>query len=539
MLKSIQKKILITGLLFPHLLFCQLDWTWVSGGGASTLYQAPVFGTKGVSAPANTPGNNANALTWNDNSGNFWLYGGRNNNSVDRGELWKYDILSKQWTWITGSGSGSGAEAPVYGTKNLASPSNDPGARVGSVTWTDNAGDLWLFGGTNFMLGVSNDLWKYNISTNMWTWMNGPSVNTNITRQPVYGTQGVSSSTNRPPAVTGALSWKDNNGDFWLFGGVGVDNASNYGVFNDLWKYSVSTNQWTWVKGGAAVNQIGNYGTLNIASSTNMPGGKSFTSGWVSNAGDLYLFGGENNVALLNDLWKFNIGSGNWTWLGGSSLPGQSGVYGTQGTASAQNIPGARSQFYTWKDNNGDFWLFGGIDTYWSSHVINDLWRYSVSTGLWTWLKGSSVALQSGVYGTLGVSNPSNTPGARSNGARWTDNHGDFWLYSGVTASMSFMPSDMWKFTLNIASTVGIKEEGISTILIYPNPTDNQFSIEISSAKDNVSFQLYNSIGSIVRYGKLADTANSISVEDLNSGIYFLQIYKDGKLMASKKVIIK
>jgi gliding motility-associated-like protein len=48
---------------------------------------------------------------------------------------------------------------------------------------------------------------------------------------PIFGTMGVSSPTNRPGGKTGANSWRDNNGNLWLFGG---GNGSSWG---DLWRY--------------------------------------------------------------------------------------------------------------------------------------------------------------------------------------------------------------------------------------------------------------------------------------------------------------
>jgi hypothetical protein len=38
-----------------------------------------------------------------------------------------------------------------------------------------------------------------------------------------------------------------------------------------------------------------------------------------------------------------------------------SGVYGTQGTAAASNVPGARYSASSWIDSSGNLWLFGGL----------------------------------------------------------------------------------------------------------------------------------------------------------------------------------
>jgi hypothetical protein len=53
----------------------------------------------------------------------------------------------------------------VYGTLGTAAAGNTPGARVDSVSWVDNNGNLWLFGGSvHVESGGStsrNDLWRF------------------------------------------------------------------------------------------------------------------------------------------------------------------------------------------------------------------------------------------------------------------------------------------------------------------------------------------------------------------------------------------
>ncbi len=85
-----------------------------------------------------------------------------------------------------------------------------------------------------------------------------------------------------------------------------------------------------------------------------------------------------------------------WTWVSGSSSVNQLGVYGTQGTASPSNVPGARDFSVSWIDAAGDFWLFGGrgLDGAGSIGVLNDLWRFDGTN--WAWISGSSTACQSG-----------------------------------------------------------------------------------------------------------------------------------------------
>ena len=68
---------------------------------------------------------------------------------------------------------------------------------------------------------------------------------------------------------------------------------------------------------------------------------------------------------------------------------------------------------------------------------LNDLWKYSTSTNEWTWIGGSNTSDQSGIYGTLGISNTSNIPGARYSSSCWIDSIGNFWMFGGYGYSAS------------------------------------------------------------------------------------------------------
>ena len=152
---------------------------------------------------------------------------------------------ANEWTWMSGSNLANGA--PVYGTKNVASSANIPGARGSAVSWIDGGGNLWLFGGwgvdySGDFWGNLNDLWIFNPSSNFWTWVSG-SNSANVAG--VYGVQGVASVSNVPGARSGAVSWIDASGNLWLFGGsTGVVTMSN-----DLWEFNPTNMTWEWVSG--------------------------------------------------------------------------------------------------------------------------------------------------------------------------------------------------------------------------------------------------------------------------------------------------
>jgi hypothetical protein len=158
-----------------------------------------------------------------------------------------------------------------------------------------------------------------------------------------------------------------------------------------------------------------------------------------------WLFGGSSGSGSFNDLWRYTPSTGFWTWVSGSNSQNAVGVYGTPGTAAAGNVPGARQESVSWTDKAGYLWLFGGYGYNASNSYLNDLWRYSTSTGLWTWVGGSTGSNAIGVYGTLGVAAPGNVPGARTGSVSWTDPSGNFWLFGGSNSAGSF--NDLWRYS--------------------------------------------------------------------------------------------
>lgn len=358
-----------------------------------------------------------------------------------------------EWTWVSGSDSVN--QLGIYGTKGTATVGDTPGGRVHAVAWIDASGNFWLFGGfgisSTYMDRDLNDLWEY--SGGKWTWVSG----SNLNNQPgIYGTKGTASVNNVPGARQNLVSWVDTSGDFWLFGGLGIDSTGTGGELNDLWKYDPTTKTWTWKSGSNLVNQYGVYGTEGVAAPNNVPGARFGANSWVDASGNLWLFGGfgwdpTGIVGLLNDLWRYSPTTNTWTWMSGSNIANQYGVYGTEGMAESNNVPGARSGAVAWTDAAGNFWLFGGdggdangarCRETGSPCLLNDLWKYSV--GEWTWMGGSNLNNEPGAYGTQGIAAHGNIPPPRSDALGWTDATGNFWLFGGI-GPYDF--NDLWKYS--------------------------------------------------------------------------------------------
>jgi hypothetical protein len=505
------------------------DFAWMFGPDSVGTYGP--YGLANLPPPpppaadTNTPGGRDFSATWSDTSGLKWMFGGWGLPVSGANPPFIPFFMGDLWVFIPGAGSGGetgiwvpadlpttttvttlGVTTVTADTHPLQSPgsysvganssvtytdklSGDtitnftpavPGARWGSVTWTDASGNFYLFGGQGHAApghgGLLNDLWKftpdhYDVSV--------PSLNysgsytyvgswANLGGLATANAPGVYSGSALPGGRWGAAYCTDSAGTLWMFGGQGYDSNGAIGLLNDLWKYSGG--QWTWV--GPPNSSLGQnngvYGALGTATTGAYPGGRQTAVLWADNNGNLWLFGGlgldsvgtqnpgnagtlpdgsSPEGALLNDLWQYNIATQQWTWMSGGGATGiaqQIGVYGSQQVPAAGFYPGSRWGSSGWSDSNGNLWFFGGwgyaSSLAQSTGFLDDIWEYHTTgpnVGLWTWWKGSSNVNESGNYPTYlpiqyGVPFVNNQPGARRGVALWQqDAQQNVWMFGG------------------------------------------------------------------------------------------------------------
>ncbi len=417
-----------------------------------------------------------------------------------------------EWTWVGGSNAVN--QSGVYGTLGTPAAGNIPGGRNSAVSWTDGSGNFWLFGGLGYDAkgnnGELSDLWEFNPSTNEWAWIGGSSTvgsNCATVNNPfngasatycgqlgVYGSLGKSAAGNVPGGRSGAVSWTDSSGNFWLFGGSGFDSTGAYGCLNDLWKFTPSTHTWTWISGSSVVNQPGVYGSLGKPTTGNVPGARFEANSWIDSSGSLWLFGGWaydsfGGVADLNDLWSFNPSTSEWAWMNGSNISGQNGFYGAVGKPAPGNTPNSRGDAVSWTDDSGNFWLMGGegysstsqgtpssvrgthplviITSYNPPTQYGDLWEFDIAANEWILI---SLDALNNVPGTLGVPSAANGPYDVINGPSagvgsiaYTDKSGIVWIlspgsyfYTECNELMDFYPSTLeWAWMGGSCSFLG------------------------------------------------------------------------------------
>jgi len=510
------------------------DWGWtswyISDTTAANNYAAvttPLQPPNETFPPdLSTPGGRDFAASWTDKLGRRWLFGGYGypypsplGNQLPNllNDLWVFDpSLTPAAGWVP-------ANLPIF-TNSTSSPAvfqvrvdpleqesvstnlttnlalmpplvPYPGSRWGSSSWTSNSGDLYLFGGQGIgSIGgeaLLNDLWKCTpgvltvdstgagTSSCPWTLVGGSPVGDTSGAYVSQGTAG-----GDPGGRWAAATTTDAAGNFWLFGGQGLDSAGTTGLLNDLWEYNVTANQWTWFgpPGSNVANQRGNYGSLGTGTGTTAPGGRQAAVLWADASGNIWLFGGfgldsagTGNAgpppagAILNDLWEFNITTMQWIWMGPSTsnLANQTGNFGTQAnsnlsTGAAANFPGSRWGAVGWSDANSNLWLVGGWGYGTSTTVptgfLDDIWEYQHSSGQWIWWKGISNANQNTVFaikafpGGDGLLFVNNIVGGRRGSVIWApDSLGYVHVFGGegYDASQGAPPgylNDVWTY---------------------------------------------------------------------------------------------
>lgn len=93
---------------------------------------------------------------------------------------------------------------------------------------------------------------------------------------------------------------------------------------------------------------------------------------------------------------------------------------------------------------------------------------------------------------------------------------------------------DFWVLKLN--GILGINDNGLAdSIKIFPNPTENIIQLEYQN-RTIESLKIFDSKGSLIKDFNIYENISSINVSDLLSGVYFLHISSEGKIISKKFV---
>jgi hypothetical protein len=101
-------------------------------------------------------------------------------------------------------------------------------------------------------------------------------------------------------------------------------------------------------------------------------------------------------------------------------------------------------------------------------------------------------------------------------------------------------PNDSASF-IAVYSTIMSIEDHVNNLNVYPNPADDQVTVEYTSAGNDATLSIFNLVGQevIIRNLNSMDNTLTIDVSDLSEGIYFYAVREGNQVIETKKLVIK
>lgn len=110
----------------------------------------------------------------------------------------------------------------------------------------------------------------------------------------------------------------------------------------------------------------------------------------------------------------------------------------------------------------------------------------------------------------------------------------------GLDANGNLLFKTAGGFSLNVLdpATVGIHENQLKDISIYPNPANDVVQVNLGSAELNADWRLSDLKGAVVRSGRASGQQFELNISELNSGIYILTLESSAEV-ANYKLIVE
>ena len=313
--------------------------------------------------------------------------------------------------------------------------------------------------------------------------------------------------------------------------GIGVVNkgkayiglgASTTQYLRDFWRYDAETEEWTRLKDcgcagrrhpamitvgdyifvGLGDNANGNLNdwwsydikTDNWIRTSNLPGTGRHHPFMFNAGGELYAGLGHAGQTIFKDWYKLDTSDGTWTAV--KDFPGEARVAGTQ------------------FDLNGTGYVLSGDGDNHSYMPTGEMWSYNSSDDSWKQL----------------TSHPGRS--------RWAPGsfviHNAVYLFGGLDRFTRTFPTEMYKFQLE-PEPVSTDNLSSININVYPNPANGFVSWNTTEKITEV--KIYNIQNQLI-VSKTGDISK-IETKDLINGLYMVQLYSDGALLTTEKVLVQ
>lgn len=106
---------------------------------------------------------------------------------------------------------------------------------------------------------------------------------------------------------------------------------------------------------------------------------------------------------------------------------------------------------------------------------------------------------------------------------------------------IAFTENNQLKVKIYSSSGFGIYTNlpDLPLISCFPNPCQNEFTIDLGQSYQNVSYKVKNITGQVITYKKFENTNTINSSIEAPSGLYFVEIFSNDKSLASLKLLKK
>ncbi len=98
----------------------------------------------------------------------------------------------------------------------------------------------------------------------------------------------------------------------------------------------------------------------------------------------------------------------------------------------------------------------------------------------------------------------------------------------------------LWK--VSVANTQAVNFEKTEQPKVYPNPISNNDVLHVDlpetiDQSNQINYIIYNTIGGIIKQGKLYKMQNTINLQEAAKGLYFIKLYNGNKQMVQKLIV--
>jgi curved DNA-binding protein CbpA len=90
--------------------------------------------------------------------------------------------------------------------------------------------------------------------------------------------------------------------------------------------------------------------------------------------------------------------------------------------------------------------------------------------------------------------------------------------------------------TFNLSTSVASNKASLENVQMFPNPAKTEITI-VTENNNTAQVIIYNQIGAKIKTAEINSAKNTINVSDLESGIYFVSVEENNKLVTQKLII--